>query len=58
MDEVSWMNDNPRKPFRQTLYNNVSLLISIKNRLSNLFLSIIDIILMVVMVLVVPLVET
>ena len=24
MDEVGWMNDNPRKPFRQTLYINVT----------------------------------
>ena len=23
MDEVGWMNDNPRKPFRQVLYHNV-----------------------------------
>lgn len=23
MDEVGWMNDNPRKPFRQVLYRNV-----------------------------------
>ena len=26
MDEVGWMNDNPRKPFRQTVYRNVLLL--------------------------------
>ena len=25
MDEVGWMNDNPRKPFRQTVYRNVLL---------------------------------
>lgn len=57
MDEVSWMNDNPRKPFRQTLYNNVSLPYSINNRPFNQFQSIINITFMVVMVLVVLLVE-
>lgn len=26
MDEVGWMNNNPRKPFRQTIYRNVASL--------------------------------
>lgn len=27
MDEVGWMNDNPRKPFRQAIHHNVLLCI-------------------------------
>ena len=26
MDEVGWMNNNPRKPFRQLIYASVSIL--------------------------------
>ena len=32
MDEVGWMNDNPRKPFRQSIHRNVLLSPSITTR--------------------------